>query len=57
MAQRKTFIQRLQSIVEILSGGQPWQPLPDAYFEQTDWQMASQSLKLPAAWRRQSKVR
>jgi hypothetical protein len=57
MAQRKRFIQRLQSIVEIISGGQPWQPLPDAYFEQPDWQMATQLLQLPAAWRRPAKVR
>ncbi len=49
---------RLQALFDLLCGSvSPYQPLPDAYFQQTDWSSATRTLQMPAAWRRQARVR
>lgn len=48
---------RLQALIDLLCGVQPFQPLPEAYFQQTDWALATRTLQMPAAWRRQPRVR
>lgn len=54
---RHTFLSRLQSLMDMISGVQPFQPLPESYFQQPDWNRTTQALKTPAAWRRQRRVR
>ncbi len=54
----KNLSTRLQALFDLLCGNiSPYQPLPEAYFQQTDWTLATQTLQVPAAWRRQAKVR
>lgn len=48
---------RFFALCDVLFGTQPFQPLPEAYFQQTDWSSATRGLQMPAAWRRQSRVR
>jgi hypothetical protein len=54
--QRKIIIQ-LQTFIDLFFGVQPFQPLPEAYFQQPDWALATRALQMPAAWRRQQRVR
>jgi hypothetical protein len=53
----RKFLSQLQSIIDFISGVQPFQPLPESFFKQTDWTLATQALSKPAAWRRQARVR
>lgn len=57
-AMRKQLAARWHAFIELLLGGsQSFQPLPEAYHETPDWLSASKSLQLPAAWRRQRRLR
>lgn len=54
----KTVIRQLQDVLDLLSGAaEPFQPLPDTFFQQPDWHQAAQSLQQPAVWRRSLRVR
>lgn len=49
---------RLQALFDLLCGSvPPFQQLPEAYFQQPDWSLATRGLQLPAAWRRKARVR
>lgn len=50
-------INQLQALIDLFCGVQPFQPLPEAYFQQPDWTLATRNLQMPAAWRRQPRVR
>lgn len=55
---RQQLAARLHTFIELLVGGsKPFQPLPEAYYQQPDWLSASQALQKPAAWRRQCRQR
>lgn len=43
---------QLQYVMDALVGVRPFQPLPEAFFQQPDWHEAAQALRLPAVWRR-----
>jgi hypothetical protein len=48
---RSVFAQ-LQYVMDALAGVRPFQPLPEAFFQQPDWHEAEQALRLPTVWRR-----
>lgn len=52
MNQLRTVYSHLQNLLDELFGVRPFQPLPDAFFNQPDWHQAEQSLRAPAVWRR-----
>jgi hypothetical protein len=52
----RNLFERLNDLFDLMAGGQTYQPLPDEFFNQPDWDHASKSLALPAAWRRQVRV-
>jgi len=55
---RQQLAAHLHTLIELLVGGsQPFQPLPDAYHQNPDWLLASKELEMPAAWRRQRRLR
>lgn len=55
---RQQLAARLYTFIELLLGGaQPFQQLPAAYHQTPDWLSASKALQLPAAWRRQRRLR
>lgn len=43
---------QFQYLMDALVAVRPFQPLPDAFFQQPDWHEAAQALRLPAVWRR-----
>lgn len=43
---------QVQCLMDALVGIRPFQPLPEAFFQQPDWHEAAQALRLPAVWRR-----
>lgn len=47
----------LMSLGDRIFPTQPYQPLPETYFQQPDWQARLSILQTPAAWRRQAQVR
>ena len=55
---RKSLTNCLRTFFDMLCGdSQPYQPLPAAYYQQPDWSYETQTLQIPAAWRRQPRVR
>ncbi len=48
----QSVLTQLQNVMDVLIGFRPYQPLPEAYFQQTDWHETAQALRLPAIWRR-----
>ena len=53
---QKNLLNYLHAIFDMLFGVQPFQQLPAAYYQQTDWSSATQNLQKPAAWRRQARI-
>lgn len=54
---QKKIINQLQVFIDLFCGVQPFQPLPRAYFQHPDWASTTRALQMPAAWRRQRRVR
>lgn len=52
MNQLRIVYSHLQNLLDELFAIRPFQPLPDAFFNQPDWHQAEQSLRAPAVWRR-----
>lgn len=52
MNQLRHVYSQLQSFLDVLVGVRPFQPLPEAFFNQPDWRQAEQLLRAPAVWRR-----
>ena len=53
MRKLKTFARQLSDVLDLLSGAAaPYQPLPEAFFQQPDWHEAARLRHLPAIWRR-----
>ena len=52
MNQIQRVLTQLQDLLDVLVGFRPFQPLPQAFFEQPDWHEAEQARQLPAVWRR-----
>lgn len=57
MNQLRTAYNHFQNLLDVLVGIRPFQPLPEAFFNQPDWHQAEQSLRAPAVWRRAIRVR
>ena len=56
----RKLISQLQGLFDLLCGVEPMlimKPLPPAYFQQPDWLSEAQALQMPAAWRRQPRIR
>lgn len=53
MLKIKTVIRHLQDVLDLISGASmPFQPLPDAFYQQPDWHETARLRHLPAVWRR-----
>jgi hypothetical protein len=52
-----TFLDRLQAIFNILAGVSEVLKLPQAFSEQSDWELRGVALSIPAIWRRQCRLR
>lgn len=48
----QSVIAQLQNVMDAFVGVRPFQPLPQAFFHQPNWQETAQALRLPAVWRR-----
>lgn len=57
MSPLRTAYSHFQNLLDVLVGIRPFQPLPEAFFNQPDWHQAEQSLRSPAVWRRAIRVR
>lgn len=57
MNQLRHVYSQIQTLLDILVGIRPFQPLPEAFFNQPDWHQAEQSLRAPAVWRRAGRTR
>lgn len=47
----------LQTLLDVLVGIRPFQPLPEAFFNQPDWHQAEHSLRAPTVCRRAGRSR
>lgn len=56
MNQLRTAYSHFQNLLDVLVGIRPFQPLPEAFFNQPDWHQAEKSLRSPAVWRRAIRV-
>lgn len=57
MNQLRHLYSQIQTLLDVLVGIRPFQPLPEAFFNQPDWHQAEQSLRVPAVWRRAGRTR
>ena len=52
----QSVLTQLQKLMDAMDGARPFQPLPEAFYQQPDWHQAAQALRLPAVWRRNGRA-